>query len=208
MFSLEKWQQINFLQPYYHQNGGNSTIISFGPADKVIDKRKLKTIINILAKTYAVDLKAAKDKYGHLVGRRSSTPIPLNSAIILIPVKMRVPITKDDGAWGYVVLDKIASCEEANLLEFKSKVNFKDGSELFTLVTKETFTQLLKDGEYVKTKYMELLQLKATGATGGHTSLSKEGTAHYSSQSCQKNCPIKIIERIFQEAITTTKLSG
>ncbi|MBS4026145.1 MAG: hypothetical protein KGZ96_10795 [Clostridia bacterium] len=101
------WRHINYLQPVYDELGGNSTIINLGLDKTVKDRRTIKSVLKSLAKEFAVDLGETKKKYGAVVCRRSSAPIPLNSSLVLLPIKMRHSLIKGDGAWGYVVLDKI-----------------------------------------------------------------------------------------------------
>jgi hypothetical protein len=166
------WCHINYLQPVYDELGGNSTIINLGSDKAVKDRRTVKTVLKSLAKEFAVDLGQAKKKYGAVVCRRSSAPIPLNSSLVLLPIKMRHSLIKGDGAWGYVVLDKIKDWGEVldegeegaevevieRAEEYRSILTFHDGTRLATMVNQVTIYSLIKDGEMARKKYVELLR--------------------------------------------------
>ncbi|MDW7673438.1 MAG: hypothetical protein SCK28_02760 [Bacillota bacterium] len=161
---IDNWRKINYLQPIYDEHGGNSTVIGLMGAEPVLVRRKIKTVLKNLAKAFAVDLSAAKQKYGDLVGRYASAPIPLCAALILMPVKMRKPLVKDDGAWGYVVLEKIDSWQAIagpsssnSRKEEKCSITFKDGSQVVALAGKSSVYSQFKDGQMVRQKYVELL---------------------------------------------------
>jgi hypothetical protein len=212
------WRQINFLQPVYDELGGNSTVISIGPDKTVKDKRTVKSVLKQLASIFAVDLGRTKKNYGAVVCRRSSAPIPLNSSLVLLPIKMRHSLIKGDGAWGYVVLDKIKNwgavsenedenenesgeIEEAvgmqrleSTGEYKSLLDFHDGTRLATMVSQATIYSLIKDGEMARKKYLELLSSNKPAADS-----VLEARDCYLRNSCQAERVINIIEEWFKK---------
>ncbi|MFZ7103560.1 MAG: hypothetical protein ACOWWO_13030 [Peptococcaceae bacterium] len=128
-FNFDKeWKDINYLIPIYDQWGGNSTQVSLTGGKNIIINNKTATVVKKLAKVFAVDLTQLKRKYGILVGRKTSTPLPLHPDLILIPVKIREPLAKDEGARGYVLKNKIADFRaiESAITRF----SFKDGTYL------------------------------------------------------------------------------
>lgn len=186
------WQLLNFLQPLYMEDGTNGTLVNLGKGNCYQDKRKVKTILKQVAKQFAVDLSAAKANYGRAVGRKDSTPIPMTGSLVLLPVKMRLPVSKDDGSWGYVVLEQIAYYTKVDLLEYKSKVTFKDGSEVFTLLSTDALYALSRDGELVKKKH---LQLMSTGKGEGQHIYEAAGS--YLQPSCSAGCILTMMGQYF-----------
>jgi hypothetical protein len=123
-----QWRNINCLIPIYDQYGGNSTEVWLTGGNKVTINNKTNTVLKNIAKVFAVDLSQLKKKYGNLVGRKSSTPLPLHPDLILIPIKIREPLAKDEGARGYIVKSKIESYGPVGCSQTEFK--FWDGTVL------------------------------------------------------------------------------
>ena len=142
----------------------------------MVDKRKLKTLMKKLAGEFAIDLSMAKKKYGAMVGRKDSAPFPLHINLIMLPLKLRKPLTKDDGAWGYVVLDKLQQCHPLNEGEYRSILTFNDGSQLRTMVTPEAIIKQKNDAWYVKDRYAQQMAEASPGLQQPVTSFNNRGS--------------------------------
>lgn len=90
------------LVPRYHSVYGNATEVIYLDREPVLVPRTVKTVLKNTAKEYAIDLRALKEKYCKLLGCARSVPVPLDRETILIPLKMRRVISKNDSARGYV----------------------------------------------------------------------------------------------------------
>src|SRR5690554_434677 len=106
----QNWQKINCLIPVYDEFGGNSTEVWFEGGEKILIPHKTKTVLKNLAKIFAVDISQLKRKYGVLIGKKISTPLAFHPDLILIPIKFRKPYSKDEGATGYIVHQKVVGC--------------------------------------------------------------------------------------------------
>lgn len=140
LFSYSQdWPVINYLIPIYSESGANQTLVSREGSSAYRDHRRLKTVLAHLAAAFSLDPRQLRKNCAHLVQRQNKVPLAFHPRLILIPVHTRKPVTKDDGATGYVVLSKIASIitlggkpsdNNANNALFRSRFLFNDGSSL------------------------------------------------------------------------------
>ncbi|NLT96454.1 MAG: hypothetical protein GXW85_13175 [Clostridia bacterium] len=124
----QEWQNINCLVPVYDHLGANSTEVWLEGGNKPLIPHKTKTVLKNLAKVFAVDIAQLKRKYGVLIGKKVSTPLAFHPQLILIPVKCREPLAKDEGAVGYIVHNKIKGVSPGE--NKRSVIIFGDGSIL------------------------------------------------------------------------------
>jgi hypothetical protein len=105
---------IAALVPCYHSVYGNATELIYLEQDSVFVPRTVKTVLRNIAKEYAIDLKALRQKYGTLLGCGRASPIPLDRDTIFIPLKMRRIVSKNDSARGYINYLAIMDVKEEN----------------------------------------------------------------------------------------------
>lgn len=154
-FELE-WPNIYCLIPIYDHLGGNSTELWLSGGKRILIPYKTKTVVRNLAKVFAVDVSQLKRNYGVFVGRKVSIPLALHPELILIPLKIREPFAKDEGAIGYVVLNKIVgSSPGANI---HADITFHDGSRLETLQGLNSVNLAIAHGEIVSRECKKNLQ--------------------------------------------------
>ncbi|MHB1126533.1 MAG: hypothetical protein ACYC2T_06180 [Bacillota bacterium] len=143
------WREMTCLFPVYDSYGGNDTEVWLAGGEKIVLTRKVKSVLRGLARHFAVDLVSLRLKYGEAVGRAYSVPLPLHNDLVLVPVKVREPFAKDQGAWGYLVLNKVLEVtagEGGN----GSLVTFADRSVFSCLVNQDSLRKLLNDARVVE----------------------------------------------------------
>ena len=156
----QMWNGINYLCPFYDADGGNYTKVFSTNGEHLIDKRKTKTVLGALAKHFAVDLKSSRDNYGKKINRRKSVPIPFHPEIVMIPLRVREPQRKDEGAVAYVNSSKVNGLEILkDDLPFKTALIFKDQTRIKTLQSSTSVKALLKDADLVRSSYLNLYQI-------------------------------------------------
>jgi len=142
---------IAALVPCYHDRYGNATEVMYLGRDTAIVPRTVKTVLKNLAKEYAVDIKASREKYGKLLGCGRSAPIPLDRETILIPLKMRRVISKNDSARGYI------NCFAVKDVQEKGEgctciVVLRDDRTVKCLHSKKNIKQHISNCHFVHTK--------------------------------------------------------
>ena len=101
------WKQLAGFYPQYMEDGCNGTVVVLEGGNELQDRRKTKTFLRRLAKSFAIDIQALREKYRRPAGRRTFVPLPFHAGLVLVPFKVRRVLSKDQGATGYAVLDKI-----------------------------------------------------------------------------------------------------
>lgn len=150
------WRELNALVPVYDEQGGNSTEIYLKGGKVILLPNKTKTALRNLAKVFALDLTQLRKKYGPLVGRKSSVPLPFHPTLVLVPLKYRQPFVKDEGAFGYVVKNQITHCAELD--KSKTEIFFLDGSSLIFLQSLASVRLILTHAEIIGREFLNGLQ--------------------------------------------------
>lgn len=150
------WQNVEALVPIYEENGGNSTKVYLEGGEKIVLSLKTKTVLKKLARVFAIDLSELRKKYGRLVGRRNSSPLPLHPNLILVPLKYREPLAKDEGASGYIVKSKFASFCEVD--KNKTEISFQDGSTLEFIQSLKSVRLMFAHAEVIEHEFINNME--------------------------------------------------
>ncbi len=88
--------------PYYDRQGANATLIYTTDGEIIADRRTVKWNLRRLARLFGADLQAVRQNYGSYLGCRQGIPLPLSAGLVLISLKTRLPVGKNDGCYGYI----------------------------------------------------------------------------------------------------------
>ncbi|KKM09882.1 hypothetical protein SY88_17035 [Clostridiales bacterium PH28_bin88] len=150
---VKRWRDINYFGPVYGQHGGNCTEFLFTKGERVIDPRRTKTVLAALARVFSRDLVALRENCGRELGRRQAVPLLLDQEMVLIPVKARGGVDKDQGTTGYAVLGKVAAVEPAAGEGNRSVTVFADGTRITTLYSLNTLRSRVQQGKLLTGGY-------------------------------------------------------
>jgi hypothetical protein len=95
-------KNIAAIIPCYHQQLGNATELVLLDEEPVFLPRTIKTVLTNLARINAIDLRALRQKCGDILGCTKAAPVALSPRLILMPVKVRKPISRNDSSRGYI----------------------------------------------------------------------------------------------------------
>jgi len=153
MKNLEKMQinKIIAILPVYLDIQGNSTKIILEGSEDILIYSRVNRVMKNIAGYYSLDLRKVRDEYGKLIESKNMVPIPLTKRDIFIPIKLRKPISKNDGSVGYFNLkyidDVIEKGKEVYIKTLKSKTKVMN--------TKTTVIKHINEGKLVKNLYIE-----------------------------------------------------
>ncbi|MHB1420329.1 MAG: hypothetical protein ACYCX4_12220 [Bacillota bacterium] len=150
----EYWRKMNGLFPVYDSYGGNSAEVWLAGGEKLLLTKKAKSVLRGLARHFAVDLESLRLKYGDTVGRAYSVPLPMHNDLVLVPVKVREPFAKDQGAWGYLVLNKVSEITAGEGGK-GSMVTFTDGGVFSCMVNEENLRKIINDARIVESAFRQ-----------------------------------------------------
>ena len=100
-------QEIMAFLPTYLTMKGNCTKFYTNQGESHEIDSTIRTVLNQLCKFYLIDLKATKKYYGDLLSIKNLVPIPFNKDNVFVPIKVRKPLCKNDGSFGYVNINYI-----------------------------------------------------------------------------------------------------
>jgi hypothetical protein len=98
--------------------------------------------------TFHLDPKAIKFWTNTVIGTKINTPLVIDENFILIPVKFRHGVSKQDGCFGYVSLKAIQSFKD-------NSITLSTGEVLPTLTQKSYIEKKAKDASLLIYKYIE-----------------------------------------------------
>lgn len=96
---------------YALKQGGNSTRIYYSSGDVIYDSRKTKTVLNNIAHYFGSDLTVLRSNYGKKFNCNLYCPYPFSKKHVYVPIKVRSPFAKKDGATGYFKLSAFKGLE-------------------------------------------------------------------------------------------------
>ena len=152
----EIWREIVGFYPVYSSDGGNNTLILLHDGQQYTDKRKTKTVLQAIARIFAADLTALRQRYRGYLGRKGLVPLPLHKDLILLPIRVRRVQYKDHGATGYLVLRQIvrvAPDEAASQNGTLSRITLKGGVSIKCMEKPATVRKRLTEGAQVREEY-------------------------------------------------------
>ncbi|MGM0652848.1 MAG: hypothetical protein ACQES4_08740, partial [Bacillota bacterium] len=105
-------KQIVAITPVYGtEQGGNSTRIYYSSGDVTTDSRKTTTILHNIARYFGANPRVIQDDYGKMFNCKLNCPYAFSKNHIYVPVKVRSPLVKADGATGYFNLTAFEGLE-------------------------------------------------------------------------------------------------
>ncbi len=145
-------EELMAFIPVYMPFEGNCTQIYTKEGGSYSIDRSTKTFLNLLCQYYLMDLQAVRKYYGNLLSMKNLIPIPLTEEDVFIPIKVRKPIGKNDGATGFVNIKYIENVER-----FHNKViiKLKNEENINCINSLETVNKHIKNGHIVKKFYGE-----------------------------------------------------
>lgn len=137
---------IAILPAYLPMKGNCTTVITLQGGTYELD-RTVKAVLKQLSRYFLVDLNHIKAYYGNLLNIKNLTPIPFNKDHVFIPIKVRRPISRNDGSIGYINIDHI---EKVSKAEERVKILLTNSCTIDSLNSVETVNKHIKNGNIVK----------------------------------------------------------
>lgn len=143
-------QGIMAIVPEYVENKGNCSKLYVSGMESVVLEKNIKSVIKQISKYYMLDLNQFKIKYSTLVSSPNLVPIAFSRLDVFVPIKTRIPMYKNDGAFAYVnirYIENIKKCKE------NVKIYLSNGISINCLCTMETVNKHMRNGKIVQLCY-------------------------------------------------------
>lgn len=142
------YTQISALIPFYSSNGENSTCILLSDGSRFYRQCSTKKYIHHMLYSLHLDPNAVKHWTTQIIGTKLNTPIIIDNHLIFLPVKLRKSIGKQDGCFGYINAEAIASFEN-------NSITLCTGETLPTLSPKSYIHKKQYDAKLLSYAYLD-----------------------------------------------------
>jgi len=143
------------LVPDYGLDGGNVTRIYTLDGAVETDRRSIKWNLQRLARLYCLDLTAARSRYGEYLQCGRGVPIPFSSRLVLVPLKVRLTVGKNDGTYGYFNPSAAEVKTGSPSDSFRSQLILPGGHAIQCRCSRQTVKKRMKAGEYVLENFIK-----------------------------------------------------
>lgn len=165
--------EIIAILPLYIDMKGNSTKIITKKQNEVYIYKSIKAFITLLAKYFMIDLNSSRKYYGKVIGCTNIVPLPFNKDNVFVPLKVRKPISKNDGSFGYFNIRFVN-----DIIKKSNKVYVSLEKELFIEILQgiESARKNLRNANIVKQSYCERTGVTVMEEQGFYGEFNKPAT--------------------------------
>lgn len=143
-------EELMCILPRYVDCKGNCTILYSLKREPLIVEKSLRTVLRLIGKHYMLDLREIKKRYGPLVTAPNLVPIPFSKEDVFVPFKVRVPMYRNDGAFGYINMKYI---ERISKDKNSSLIYLSNGMRIKCLSSLQTVKKHMRNGKIVSRCY-------------------------------------------------------
>lgn len=155
---MERWKDnLAALVPFYDAEGGNATLIYTETGEVFEDHRTVKWNVRRLARLFCVDLEAARRKQADYLLSRQGVPLPLSPALVLVPLKTRRAVGKNDGCHSYLNPAAVRGLAAVNEGDARSVLTLPGEHLLPCRYTLKTVRRRLRDGAAALERHRDAL---------------------------------------------------
>ena len=145
-------EELMAFLPVYLSMKGNCTLLYTNRGGQYELESTIRTILNQLSQYYLIDLRAIRKHYSNILNIKNLVPIPFNEENIFVPIKVRKPLCKNDGSFGYVNIKYI---KKVSIKKGKALIYLKNDDIIECLSSVETVNKHIKNGKIVKKLYQQ-----------------------------------------------------
>ena len=143
---------IEALMPIYGNNGENATRVYNLDGQSIKFDKSMKSYLLSLARDIGKDIYNIRRMSKDILDKKNGVPLVFSEQVVLIPVRVRKPITKADGSYGYINLDCI---QEVIQNENNTTIKLINNITIEALITKRTLNTKIIESSYVKDIYIK-----------------------------------------------------
>ncbi len=95
------------IEPVYHREFGDVCKVYLAGGEVLVDRRSIRGVKGAITRAKGLNQAYLRELCGGELGRQLSLPLPLTANLVLVPLKMRQPVTTNDSAYGLVNLPAV-----------------------------------------------------------------------------------------------------
>ncbi len=147
------WPDVNYFGPVKDIRGGSCTQVMLVQREAVLDPRSTKSVLAAFARVFYKNVTDLRRVSSILLNGHHELPLLLHRNVILVPLKIRENVCKDEGTTGYIVLDKLKYIENFDMKPYRTRLVFKDGSYTYSVYLPSTVQKRIARAELLNKKY-------------------------------------------------------
>ncbi|RBP44176.1 hypothetical protein [Garciella nitratireducens] len=152
---MNKDKEILYAIPIYKEGQGDISKVLYEGGGETFHPFHIRTLIRKIAYENYIDVISLKRKIQEQLGRKNTIPYPFHERLILIPVKVRKPRLKKDGAFGYINYVWVDRIQEEGK---HCSILFKDQTTLKVLQHYQTIKSKMLQGAWIKDSFLPELE--------------------------------------------------
>lgn len=139
---LPAYEKIAAIVPCYSSTGDSTTVVATDGSTTKLTAR-VRTVIQRLAKSRAVDLAALRANVRAITEKTNLEPLPLAPGLVLVPVKVRFPRIAGDATTGYINLHSVSKVNATTKKPYQTTITLSGKAEISVLWTSATVSRQL-----------------------------------------------------------------
>lgn len=165
--------EIIAILPLYVDMKGNSTKVITKKQNEIYIYKSIRAFITLLAKYFMIDLNSSRQYYGKVIGCTNIVPLPFNKDNVFVPLKVRKPISKNDGSFGYF---NIRFLNDVVKKSSKVYVSLENELSIEILQGVDSAKRNIRNANIVKQSYYERTGVTAMEDQGFYGEFNKPAT--------------------------------
>lgn len=149
--------KIVYAIPKYIEGRGDLSLILDKDGKKILMDFHIRSLIRKLAFENYIDLVSIRRRLQDQFGQKNILPYPINRDLILIPIKIRIPRLKKDGAFGYINYLWIKEIKKEGKF---CLVSFKNNTSLEILQSYHSVKGKMVQGAWIQDCFLPQFQYK------------------------------------------------
>lgn len=148
-------KEILYAIPMYRDGQGDGSKILYEGGQESFMPYHIRTLIKRLAYDHYMDMISLRRRLQEQLGQRNILPYPFHPRLILLPVRVRKPRLKKDGAFGYI---NYVWIQEIRREGKGAMVIFKEGSRLRVLQSYQGIKGKMIQGAWLQECFLPQMQ--------------------------------------------------
>lgn len=110
------------ILPIYEKGVGNVSRVFYRDGAEDVIPMRVARVMDRLFYEHLLSRHAVEEYYGGFLGIKRNVPAVISRDVVYVPVKVRRPMVRDDGAYGYVLFREISAQDGARIVLYDGRV--------------------------------------------------------------------------------------
>ncbi|MBC7344357.1 MAG: hypothetical protein H5U03_02830 [Clostridia bacterium] len=150
----DKFEQVVSLIPVYTDGHQRATEVHLTGGKVLLDRRRMRGVLEALAHDIpTASLSRLRSQARKILGRGRIVPLPYSRKLVLVPVRVRRPEFKDDGAYAYFNIHHFSRVEPWQADSYRSVITLDGGIQIKSMDRMRTVQMYVSDAHRLLNEY-------------------------------------------------------